>query len=321
MPLDEAAYHASGPAAPPRGTPPPFMVGFTLAGRVVVLAGEGDAPRAKAEMLLAAGATLRLLNAEPGPWMQDRIAEGRAHLHPAFDDALFDGVALAMAVDIEDPTPEAFAAAARARGLLVNVADNPPCCDFNTPAYFDRGPIRVALGSGGTAPMLVSLLRQGIEQAIDPTVGVIAAAAARLRGAVAAAFDKPDDKGRRFAFWEDFFEGRIESPGDCPAAAEFAALRAIADRAGGTEKRQGRVDLIGAGPGDPELLTFKAARAIARADLVLYDALVDDRVVALARRDAELLDVGKRAGGRSTPQREICALIAEHAAAGKRVAR
>ncbi|MEM6491157.1 MAG: uroporphyrinogen-III C-methyltransferase, partial [Pseudomonadota bacterium] len=98
-------------------------------------------------------------------------------------------------------------------------------------------------------------------------------------------------------------------------------LRAIDDRAGGTETRRGRVDLIGAGPGDPELLTFKAARAIARADVVLYDALVDPRVVALARRDAELLDVGKRAGGRSTPQVEICALVAEHAAAGKRVVR
>lgn len=210
-----------------------------------------------------------------------------------------------------------ISALARGLSVPVNVPDQPELSTFAFGAVVDRGDVTVAISTDGAAPVLATHLRGWLERELHPRLGRVAAIAREYR---AAATRIPFGEARR-DFWQEVLTG-------APAAAiqagnEAAGRRLIEARLAGASPAppDGRVILVGAGPGDPELLTLKAVRALKSADVILHDSLVGDGVLDLARREATIVNVGKRRGLPSTSQREINALMIEHARAGKIVAR
>jgi len=186
---------------------------------------------------------------------------------------------------------------ARKAGALVNVVDDLPLCDFYTPALIDRGAITIALSSGGAGPVIIRDLRSAMESVIAPGVGLLAETARSLRSRVSDVFPTVDARRK---FWERALRGpaaQLADQGDGEGArrAMIAALNA------NTETEKGVVHLVGAGPGDPELLTVKAARLIRDADMIVHDRLVSPQVLDRARRDAIRIDVGKTAGHHPVP--------------------
>jgi uroporphyrin-III C-methyltransferase/precorrin-2 dehydrogenase/sirohydrochlorin ferrochelatase len=198
----------------------------------------------------------------------------------------------------------------------VNVVDNPALCTFIMPAILDRSPLLVAISSGGASPVLARILRGKLEATIPQGYGRLAAFAGRFRNTVKASIADP---AKRRAFWEDVLEGAIAEKvlaGD-EAAAE-AMLHGLL--LGGTQPT-GEVYLVGAGPGDPDLLTLRALRLMQKADVVLYDNLVSESIVAMTRRDATRIFVGKQRAAHTMPQEEINELLVRFAREGKRVLR
>jgi uroporphyrin-III C-methyltransferase/precorrin-2 dehydrogenase/sirohydrochlorin ferrochelatase len=220
----------------------------------------------------------------------------------AFEASDLDGAALCFVAD-DGPDGEAAKAAARARGIPLNVVDVPDECDFYTPSIVDRAPLTVAISTEGDAPVLARLVRARIEALLSPNLGAVARLAGSLRDKVAARLSKP--AARRF------YEDLVAAP-DADLEGLFEAHEA---------KTTGVVWLIGAGPGAADLLTLRAQRLLQEADVIVHDHLVPDAVVEMGRRDAERISVGKRAGHHSFTQAQINALIVRLAAEGKRVAR
>jgi uroporphyrin-III C-methyltransferase / precorrin-2 dehydrogenase / sirohydrochlorin ferrochelatase len=215
---------------------------------------------------------------------------------------LLDNAALVFIAE-ESARADAIKAAARARGIPVNVVDVPDECDFYTPSIIDRAPLTVAVSTEGDAPVLARLVRAKIEALLAPEVGSIARLAGSLRERVASVLSKP--QARRF------YEELVSSPE--PDVEALLAAHA-ADRAG-------VVWLIGAGPGSADLLTLRAQRLLQEADVIVHDQLVPDAVIEMGRRDAERISVGKKAGHHSFTQAQINALLVRLAKQGKRVAR
>jgi len=212
---------------------------------------------------------------------------------------------------------------ATAKGLLVNVVDNPPLCEFITPAIVDRSPIVVALSSGGVAPVLLRYLRQKLEAVLPTGISKLGALFEAFRDKVKAQFSSVDE---RRTFWEEVMEGNIAELAQQGQIA--AASQALENKLAGQNKTShqneseiGCVYLIGAGPGDPELLTFKAVRLMQKADVVVYDRLVSKDILELARRDAEKVYVGKAKSNHTLPQEEINDLLVQRALKGERVVR
>jgi len=197
------------------------------------------------------------------------------------------------------------------------VVDDSALCSFHVPAVIDRAPLTIAISSGGDAPMLARLLRERLETLLDHSLGALASLAAKLRKRIRLRY--PDLAGRR-SFYEDLFTGpvaRLLRQGQPDRALE-AAEHLLASTPARTA---GSVVLVGAGPGDPGLLTLRALRALNEADVILHDRLVSAEVLDLARRDADRIEVAKQAGNHHTTQDGIHALLLEHARAGKRVVR
>lgn len=211
-----------------------------------------------------------------------------------------------------------IANAANQRNIPVNVVDNPDLCSFIFPAIIDRSPLIAAVSSGGASPVLVRLLRAKIESAIPASYGRLAVFAEKFRQTVKQCITQP---AQRRIFWENILQG-------CVAELIFAGKEQEAEnqflyQLEQTENSQvrGEVYLIGAGPGDPDLLTFKALRLMQQADVIVYDRLVSAGVLELARRDSEKIYVGKQRNNHSLPQESINRLLADLALSGKRVAR
>ena len=249
--------------------------------------------------------------------MHDLAAEGRIDLHERpFAAADLDGTRICI-VALEDEGETApIAAGARAAGVLANAVDKPAHCDFIVPAIVDRAPVTVAIGTGGAAPALARDLRARVEAAVPAGTATLAALCKRFREEVARAI--PGREARR-RFWDAVMEGpeaAAAMDGDETRAAALLQERMEATASGRVPRPRGRATLVGAGPGDPELLTLRAVRALKRADVVMYDALVDPAVLDLARRDARRIDVGKRCGRHAMSQAAINRLILEHARAG-----
>ncbi|MBP7339069.1 siroheme synthase CysG [Niveispirillum sp.] len=307
---------------PDPATPMPyFPVFLDLRGRTVLLAGGGEAAASKARLLARAGADILLLAAEVEEEMQDMLESGAIRRREtAFRPELLDGAVIAIDGSGDPDLTDRIRSAAFTRNVPVNVVDVPEQCDFTVPAILDRSPVMVAVSTGGGAPALARNIRQRLEAAIPAGYAGLARAAQRARATVRAALSTTRDRQR---FWDRVLSGPLAER--LMAMKEETAVAAI-----GAELSRfitqgcdegGSVTLVGAGPGDPGLLTLHAARAIGGADIILHDALVPDSILALARRETRLVSVGKRAGCRSVPQEFTNRLMAACARKGLRVVR
>ena len=295
-------------------------------GQLAVLVGGGQVALRKARLLCAAGMRLRVVAPDIVPALQDMLAAGNGSMQHECLQRVYQGPAdLAGAMLVVVATPEGevnaqVARAAREANLPVNVVDTPALCSFYFPALVDRAPLRVAIGSEGASPVLARQVRSRIETLLPAGLGRLAEFAAVWRQRVADALPELELRRR---FWEQVLEGPVASQVLAGREADATAQleQALAGIDAGEALQTGEVYLIGAGPGDPDLLTFKALRLLQRADVVLYDRLVNPAIVDLARRDAERRYVGKRRGDHSVPQTELNQQLLELAQQGRRVAR
>lgn len=299
-----------------------FPVFLRLDGERVVLVGGGEEAVAKARLLLGARPELHVFAADAGEDMAALAAERGFLLHRRAPGAADFAGARFCVVALEDfDAAREVAGLARAAGVLVNAVDKPAISDCIVPAIVDRGLVQVAIGTGGAAPALARDLRGRVEAAVPPGYGALAGLCRAWRERVAAALP---GRGARRRFWDAVMEGpeaEAALAGEALEADRLIGVRLAATRLGGGAPAGGRASLVGAGPGDPELLTLRAVRALKRADVVLYDALVDPAVLDLARRDARRVDVGKRCGRHAMSQAAINRLVLEFARAGKHVVR
>lgn len=284
--------------------------------RPVLLVGGGEVALRKARLLLDAGARLKVVALEIHPELNAMLDKEPACLR-AYQPSDLDGMSLVIAATDDVELNASISAQAQARGLPVNVVDAPALCSVIFPAIVDRSPLIVAVSSGGDAPVLARLVRAKIETWLPAAYGQLAGLGARFRAQVKQLL--PDVRKRRI-FWEEVFGGAI---GERALAGQSdEAQRLLEQRlAGDLPEAPGEVYLVGAGPGDPDLLTFRALRLMQQADVVLYDRLVAPAIIELCRRDAQRIYVGKRRADHAVPQGEINQLLVDLAKQGKRVLR
>ena len=301
--------------------PPLFPVFLDLRGKIVLVVGGGVVAKRKVSSLLEAGADVWVGAPELDPSLQELQAEGRIHyLAGSFEPAWLDGLSVWLIIAATDQRDvnEQVARAAAARNIWANVVDDVALTAFHMPARVERGPLQIAISSGGAAPMLARHIRETLETQFDDAFGALAQLFQSLRSQIRESFP---DLTRRRAFFDACLQGdalHLLRSGDV-AAAQAVILAAI--DAQQTLAPVGRVALVGAGPGDAGLLTLRALRLLNLADVILSDQLVSTEVLALARRDAEVIFVGKKGGAHCTPQEEIHQEMLAHARDGKLVVR
>ena len=289
-----------------------------LRGRRVLVVGGGEVALRKARLLADAGALLRVvapqIEAELHALLERHAGESvlRGYVEEDLQDC-----ALVVAATDDDQLNARISRDASARNLPVNVVDAPALCSVVFPAIVDRSPLMVAVCSGGDAPVLTRLMRARLETLIPASYGRLARLAQKFRSAVK---QRIADVQQRRVFWEELFQGEIAER--VLSGREAEAEQLLVDKlAGNCQRELGEVYLVGAGPGDPDLLTFRALRLMQQADVVLYDRLVAPAIVDMCRRDAERIYVGKRRSEHAVPQDEINQQLVALAKQGKRVLR
>jgi uroporphyrin-III C-methyltransferase/precorrin-2 dehydrogenase/sirohydrochlorin ferrochelatase len=295
-----------------------FPAFLNLRGRRCLLVGGGDIALRKARLLVSAGARLSIVAPDIH---KDLVAIAAAGPHQLLQREfapadVLDHWLVVSATGKPALEQKVFAHATNA-GIFCNGVDDIDNCSYITPAIVDRGSIVVAISSAGTAPVLVRKLREQIEMLLPDGLSALAALAGRWRTRVRQQFD---DLLSRRRFWESVFAGSVASDaiaGDI-SAAEIGMARMLRKP---TIERGGEAWLVGAGPGDPGLLTIRALQIMQMADVILHDRLVSPEVLNLARRDADFISVGKTPGCRANSQDEINKLLVDFVAAGKRVCR
>lgn len=294
-----------------------FPASIPLDGRTVIVSGAGFMAEAKARLFVGSPARLKWFTGTDTDPVASDIARYAEVIRREPTRRDFRGASLVFIACGEDHAIARQAREARARGAMVNIVDSPKGSDFQTPALVDRDAMVIAIASGGAAPVLSVDIRAQIERLVPARVGILADLARELRETVKSVLDKFDD---RRAFWERALRGKARDlalSGD-KAGARREMLREL--NAGGPPP-SGIVHLVGAGPGDPDLLTIKAARLLREADVIVHDRLVGDGVLDLARRDAIRIDVGKTKGHHPVPQDEIADILIREARKGQRVVR
>lgn len=289
-----------------------------IRGAPCLVVGGGEVAARKCALLLRAGARVTVQSPSLSAAFDADLAAARiVHRAAPFNDDDAAGYTLLIAATNDDAVNRAVAAAARARRIPVNVVDQPVLCSFIMPSIIERTPLIVAVSSGGASPVLARLLRARLESLIPAGYGRLAALAAAFRDRVKARL-KPDERRR---FWERVLQGPIAelALGGRDDAARSALERMLADTR--LAFSGGEVSLIGAGPGDPDLLTFRALRLMQEADVVVYDRLVSQPILDLVRRDAERIYAGKERARHALPQEDINHLLIRLARQGKRVVR
>lgn len=293
-------------------------INLELDGSQVILVGGGNVATRKARLLVRAGARLRVIAPEASPELQQLVREHEGSwIQQPYSHQELENATLVVAATPDEAVNRKVSEDARQRSIPVNVVDAPDLCTFIFPAIVDRDPLLITISSSGTSPVLTRILRRKIEALAPASLGKLAQFAGRFRPLVKRRIPKLTT---RRVFWEQTLEGAVAEQvligrEDQAEATLQASLDKIPD------EWQGEVYLIGAGPGDPDLLTFKAARLLQSADVVLYDRLVAPAIVDLARRDAERIYVGKRRANHALPQTEINQLLVDLAKQGKRVVR
>lgn len=294
-----------------------FPVFFKVDGRMAVIAGNGDEALAKARLLLESRISIRLIASAPSRELGVFIIqEDIEHIATSFSDDLLTDARMVFAATGDADTDERIVIAARKLNIPVNAVDRPELCDFYTPALVNRAPVAVAIGSEGTGPVLTQIIRSKIETILPVSTGSLARLAALYRGAV----DRLVPRGApRRRFWRSFFQGSVANAvhaGDVSGARRLASAMLKAN-----DTETGFVSLVGAGPGAIDLLTLRAQRLLQEADVIVFDGLVPETLVAMGRRDAHRIPVGKAKGCHSKTQSEINALLVEQARLGYRVVR
>ena len=295
---------------------------LNVKGRRALLVGGGKVAARKADLLIRAGCDLTVV----APTLNDcmvRLVQEHGIEHKTGDLSAddLDGCVLAFGASADTATNRKLHDLGTAAGIPVNVADNPELCDFIMPAVVDRSPLLIAVASSGTAPLLTRMLKARFETTVPAAYGRLAEFAGKYRQRVK---DAIPNTTRRRRFWETMIAGPIAeqlfSGQEEPAAAQMDELleEAATD---GDQLPRGEVYLVGTGPGDPDLLTFRALRLMQQADVVLYDRLIGDGILNLVRRDAERIYVGKMPKEHTMPQEEISQMLIRLAQQGKRVLR
>ena len=294
-----------------------FPVFMRVEGQAVVIVGGGEEALAKARLIGQSSASLRIVADRAEPALLAWISEnGASRIADTYRSEHLAGAVLVFAATGDEAFDRRIAQDARAKNIPVNAVDRPELCDFFTPALVNRAPVAVAIGTEGAGPVLAQMIRARIDQLLSPSLGPLAALAATFRGAAEKLLPKGN---RRRRFWADFFAGspaRAAEAGDLSAAHDAASKLLLSNTA-----FSGHIALVGAGPGAEDLLTLRAQRLMMEADVIVFDALVPEAVVAMGRRDAERLPVGKRKGCHSKSQSEINALLVSLGREGRRVVR
>lgn len=289
--------------------------------RPCLLAGGGEVALRKATLLARAGARIVVVAPEICEALRGLIESqgGVIHVRP-FADADLDDMVLAIAATDDDGVNRRISRLARDRALPVNVVDQPELCTFIVPAIVDRSPVVISISTGGSSPVLTRRLKEEIERAVPAAYGRLAAMLGRYRDAVKRSIG---DFGQRTRFWERLLDGPL--PGMVFSGREEEAEAHIRTELEqdtiDPSSPQGEVYLVGAGPGDPDLLTLKALRLMYAADVVLYDRLVSPEILQKVRPDAEKIHVGKRRAHHPIPQETINGLLVRLAQQGKKVLR
>ncbi|MCP5160441.1 MAG: uroporphyrinogen-III C-methyltransferase [Hahellaceae bacterium] len=291
---------------------------FNLNGSRVLLVGGGEKAARKTELLLKTHAQIVLCAEILAPALQQLMAANAQISHvQTYSPDLLEASDLVVAATDDAEKDAAIAAQARLRHLPVNVVNDAEASSFIFPSIIDRSPVIAAVSSSGQMPVLTRLLRNLLESTIPPAYGRLAELAAEINPLAKKRF--PEVNQRR-KFWERHLEGRFAEL--VFSGKEVEARQLIEDSVKDEEySNEGEVYLVGAGPGDPDLLTFKALRLMRQADIVLYDRLVSPAILSLVRADAEKVDVGKERANHTLPQQDINELLVTLAKQGRRVLR
>ena len=292
---------------------------FNIKNRHCVVIGGGDVAMRKVSMLLKASAAITLYSPDICHELQDLVNTKKIiYKAQKFEENQLQGACMVIAATDDESVNTAVSIAAKAQNIPVNVVDAPDLCTFTMGSIIDRSPVVIAISSEGNAPVLARYIRAKIETMLPASYGRIADIAGEFREKVKEKFGTT--QARRI-FWEGVLQGsfveRVLSGQEQAAREQLSGLIDGAD----ATKNQGEVFLVGGGPGDPDLLTFKALRLMQQCDVCVYDKLVSPEVMELVRRDAELIFVGKSRDQHTMPQEEINELLAKLALSGKRVLR
>ncbi len=295
-----------------------FPAFFRVAGEEVAVFGSGDEAFAKVRLLSNTKARITAYAEDPEADYQAFLTEHEITVVAApFDPAQMDGARLVFAATGDGAQDRAIVTAARQRRIPANAVDQPDYCDFFTPALINRAPVAVAIGTEGVGPVLAQMIRADIDRLLPRSLGRLGRLAESYRGAV----EKLVPRGvARRLYWRSFFKGRVA---DAVEAGDLSQARREATRLlkGAKQATEGRIFLVGAGPGAEDLLTLRAHRVLMEADVIVFDALVPQAIVDMGRRDAHRISVGKRKGCHSKTQSEINDLLVELGREGKRVVR
>jgi uroporphyrin-III C-methyltransferase / precorrin-2 dehydrogenase / sirohydrochlorin ferrochelatase len=288
---------------------------LNVKGKLCLVVGGGEVALRKASVLVEAGAIVRVV----APHIEAEFSrlKNLQLVVEKFQSEHFNGVVLVIAATDDIAVNQLVAQQAGLKNIPVNVVDTPSLCTFIIPSILDRSPLMVAFSTGGASPVLARMLRGKLETLIPQGYGRLANFCGRFRDAVKARFTSSD---QRRIFWEDVLEGAVAEKvlaGD-EAAAEAMLLDTLANQ---KNTQTGEVYLVGGGPGDPDLLTFRALRLMQKADVVVYDNLVSKPVLDMTRRDAQRIYVGKKRNEHTMPQESINELLLRLAQEGKRVLR
>jgi uroporphyrin-III C-methyltransferase/precorrin-2 dehydrogenase/sirohydrochlorin ferrochelatase len=292
---------------------------YPLAGKRVVVVGDGEGAAWKVDLAAATGARVDVFARDACDKLREVVAgRDNATLYErAVTAADFEGATLAFAATFDDAEADAARKAADAAGVALNLADRPAMSDFIMGAIVNRSPLVIGVSTGGASPVFAQAVRGRIESLAPSSFAAWAKAAQDWRPQI---LSSGLDFLARRDFWRRFTRLAFRDIARAPLESDRDALLAEA-KAGSDETQRGRVTLVGSGPGDPELLTLKGMRALAEADVVLFDDLVPADILDFARREATRINVGKRGYAPSVRQEEITALLVDLARAGKNVVR
>ena len=290
---------------------------FDTRGASILIVGGGPAAEAKLRTLLKTEAELRVVAKEISPEISRWVSQGKLkHISREFEFSDFDGASLVYAATEDDKHNGEIADWAAARQILANAADYKDACRFITPALVDRAPVTISIGTAGTSPALARALKADLETRLPPETGTFAIKTNALRAKVKALMPDLADRQR---FWASILGGK-DLTAQLRVSPEELEVQVDAELAG-EDQRAGKVLLVGAGPGDPDMLTTAARRALHAADVIIYDRLVSDSVMELGRREAEYIYVGKTPGEPSIGQAAINEILIEKASQGLAVVR